>query len=92
MKLLLLALTATLAQAITVTSLTTGDTYGLCFEKDSIVIVSNEATYMLETTKGKRLSAHVAKVYVCDDKQCIEDVVNKYKSRYKTNGICYIQW
>jgi hypothetical protein len=90
MRLLLLALTATLAQALTVVSLTHTETYGLCLEKDSIV--SDEAIAMLETTNGKRLSAHVAKVYVCDDKECIEDVVNKYKSRYKTNGICYISW
>ena len=92
MRLLLLALTATLAQALTVVSLTNTETYGLCLEKDSIVIVSDEAIAMLETNKGKKLSAHVAKVYVCDDKECIEDVVNKYKSRYHTNGICYIQW
>jgi len=74
------------------TSLSTSETAGLSIPKGSIVILSNDAIDILDTFKGEQLQKHAANVYVCGTQSCVQDIVEKYRYMYRTNGISYIKW
>jgi len=83
---------ATNVSAITVVNITRMDTIGLSLERGDIIILSEDAMEMQDNYKGRMLGSHVKKVYICEDKSCVDGVVMKYKKRYKTQGLCYIDW
>lgn len=90
--LLLPILFTTHVYGITLVNITTEDTAGLSLGRGDIVIVSKDAIPMMDSFKGKRLESHVRKVYVCHDESCINNVVDHYKKKYVTQGLCYIDW
>ena len=90
-KYILYVLLSVQLQAINILNITTPDTYGLSIPKDSIVIISDRAIDTMDTYVGERLVRH-AVVYVCPTKECVQNIIDKYSYKYRTQGVSLTTW